>query len=182
MVTEAEPGVVGVPLTTPVEALIDRPAGRPEAVQVSVAVDEVSVAAGVKAEMAEPVALALVPGLVTTTVLVMVQVNETELETLALSLAVMVTEKAPAVVGVPLMTPVEELMDRPVGRPEALQVSVATDEVSVAVAVMGEMAVPDTFDLADVVGLVTATVLVMVHEKLADPAKPAVSVAVMVTE
>ena len=181
MVTEAEPGVVGVPLTTPVEALIDRPAGRPEAVQVSVAVDEVSVAAGVK-EAADPVALALVPGLVTTTVLVMVQVNETELETLALSVAVMVTEKAPAVVGVPLMTPVEELMDRPVGRPEALQVSVATDEVSVAVAVMGEMAVPDTFDLADVVGLVTATVLVMVHEKLADPAKPAVSVAVMVTE
>ena len=80
------------------------------------------------------------------------------------------------------MTADEELMDRPVGRPEALQVSVATDEVSVAVAVMGEMAVPDTFDLADVVGLVTATVLVMVHEKLADPAKPAVSVAVMVTE
>ena len=181
MVTEAEPGVVGVPLTTPVEALIDRPAGRPEAVQVSVAVDEVSVAAGVK-EAADPVALALVPGLVTTTVLVMVQVNETELETLALSVAVMVTEKAPAVVGVPLMTPVEELMDRPVGRPEALQVSVATDEVSVAVAVTGLMAVPDTFDLADVVGLVTATVLVMVHEKLADPAKLAVSVAVMVTE
>ena len=181
MVTEAEPGVVGVPLTTPVEALIDRPAGRPEAVQVSVAVDEVSVAAGVKLA-ADPVALDLVPGLVTTTVLVMVQVNETELETLALSVAVMVTEKAPAVVGVPLMTPVEELMDRPVGRPEALQVSVATDEVSVAVAVMGEMAVPDTFDLADVVGLVTATVLVMVHEKLADPAKLAVSVAVMVTE
>ena len=92
MVTEAEPGVVGVPLTTPVEALIDRPAGRPEAVQVRVAVDEVSVAAGVKAEMAEPVVLDLVPGLVTTTVLVMVQVNETELATLALSVAVMVTE------------------------------------------------------------------------------------------
>ena len=91
MVTEAEPGVVGVPLTTPVEALIDRPVGRPEAVQVSVAVDEVSVAAGVK-EAADPVALDLVPGLVTTTVLVMVQVNETELATLALSVAVMVTE------------------------------------------------------------------------------------------
>ena len=81
-----------MPVIDPVEELIDRPAGRPEAVQVSVAVDEVSVAAGVKAEMAEPVALALVPGLVTTTVLVMVQVNETELETLALSVAVIVTE------------------------------------------------------------------------------------------
>ena len=90
----------------------------------------------------------------------------------------------PPVVGVPLITPAEE-MTMPVGRPVADQVSpavVATLEVSVAVAVIGVMRVPDTLDLALVVGLVTATVLVMVHEKLADPAKPAVSVAVMVTE
>ena len=93
----------------------------------------------------------------------------------------MVTAQAHAVVGVPLITPADE-MTMPTGRPVADQVKVAVVDVSVAVAVIGVMRVPDTFDLADVVGLVTATVLVMVHEKLADPAKPAVSVAVMVTE
>ena len=83
-----------------------------------------------------------------------------------MSVAVMVTAQAHNVVGVPLMMPVAEAMDRPVGRPVADQMSptvVATDEVSVAVAVMLVMAVPATFDLALVVGLVTATVLVIVQ-------------------
>ena len=80
MVTEAEPGVVGVPLTTPVEALIDRPAGRPEALQVRVAPDWESVAELVSVEMAEPEVLDFVPGLVTVTAPVMVQVKVAEPE------------------------------------------------------------------------------------------------------
>ena len=77
----------------------------------------------------------------------------------------------PPVLGVPLITPADE-MTMPVGRPVADQVSpavVATDEVSVAVAVMLVMAVPDTLDLALVVGLVTATVLVTVQAMVAVP-------------
>ena len=84
----------------------------------------------------------------------------------------MVTAQAHAVVGVPLITPADE-MTMPTGRPVADQVSpavVATVEVSVAVEVMLVMAVPDTLDLAVVVGVVTATVLVMVQVKLVDPA------------
>ena len=49
-----------------------------------------------------------------------VQVNEAEPEALVVSLAVTVTEDVPAVVGVPEIRPVVELMDRPVGRPVAL--------------------------------------------------------------
>ena len=85
----------------------------------------------------------------------------------------MVTAQAHAVVGVPLITPVAEAMVTPTGRPVADQVSpavVATLEVSVATEVMLVMAVPDTLDLAVVVGVVTATVLVMVQVKLTDPA------------
>ena len=79
-VTEAAPGVVGVPVMAPVVELIVSPAGRPVADQVSVAVGLVSVALGVKVEMADPVTDDLVPGLVTPTVLVMVQEKLAEFE------------------------------------------------------------------------------------------------------
>ena len=139
-----------------------------------VATEDVSVVVGVNDVMAAPEALDLVPGLVTTTVLVMVQVKLTEFEYVVgepLSVAVTVTAQAHAVVGVPLMTPADE-MTMPAGRPVAVQVSpaaVTTVEVSVATEVMLVMAVPDTFDLVVVVGVVTATVLVMVQVKVVEP-------------
>ena len=110
---------------TPVAEAMERPAGRPVAVQARVAVDEESVAVAVIGEMAVPdtLDLAKVVGLVTATVLVMVQVNadvDTALE--AMSVAVRVTEQAHAVVGVPVMAPVEELNDRPTGRPDWVHV------------------------------------------------------------
>ena len=69
-----------MPVIDPVEELIDRPAGRPEAVQVKVAPVWESAAELVKVEMAEPEALDLAPGLDTTTVLVVFQVKEAEPE------------------------------------------------------------------------------------------------------
>ena len=184
-VTEQAHAVVGVPVTAPVEALIDRPVGRPVAVQPSVATEDVSVAVGVKVVMAVPDTFDLAPGLVTTTVLVMFQVKLTAFEYVVgepLSVAVTVTEQAHAVVGVPLMTPVAEAMERPTGRPVAVQVRVATEDVSVAAALTLVMAVPDTFDLVVVVGLVMATVLVTVQAMVAVPVWAWLSVAVMVAE
>ena len=187
-VTEQAHAVVGVPVTAPVEALIDRPVGRPVAVQPSVATEDVSLTVGVKVVMAVPDTFDLAPGLVTTTVLVMFQVKLTAFEYVVgepLSVAVTVTAQAHAVVGVPLMMPVAEAMERPTGRPVAVQVSpaaVATEDVSVATEVTLVMAVPDTFDLAVVVGLVMATVLVTVQAIVAVPVWAWLSVAVMVAE
>ena len=81
-------------------------------------------------------------------------------------MAVMVTEQVHEVVGVPVIDPVEELIDRPEGRPEALQVRVAPDWESVAMLVKVEMAEPEALDLAP--GLVTTTVLVVFHVKEAE--------------
>ena len=84
------------------------------------------------------------------------------------SVAVTVTDEVPAVVGVPEMVPVELSIDNPVGRPVAVHVSVAVDEVSVAVTVTGVMAEPDRSDWSP--GLVTDTELVMVQVKEAESA------------
>ena len=54
---------------------------------------------------------------VTATVLVTVHVNEVVLDRPNESVAVRVTEQVHAVVGVPVMAPVEELIERPAGRP-----------------------------------------------------------------
>jgi hypothetical protein len=59
-------------------------------------------------------------------------------------------------------------------------VRVAPDEESLAVTARGAMAVPETF--AWLPGLVTETVLEIVHENDAVPVKPALSVALTVTE
>ena len=103
----------------------------------------------------------------TVTVLAMVHENEVDPAYVAPSVAVTVTEETPGVVGVPVMDPVEELIDRPAGRPEALQVRVAPDWESVAALVKVEMAEPEALDLAP--GLVTTTVLVVFHVKEAEP-------------
>ena len=64
------------------------------------------------------------PGLVTVTVLpvaaLMVQVKDADPEAPVVSFAVTVTLFEPAVVGVPEIRPVAELIDRPAGRPAAL--------------------------------------------------------------
>ena len=78
MVTEHEQGAVGVPVTDPVEELIESPEGRPVADQVRVAPDWESVAEFVTGVMAEPVTADLLPGLVTVTVLATVQVKVVE--------------------------------------------------------------------------------------------------------
>ena len=89
--TAEEPGVVGVPLTTPVVALIDKPAGRPVADHVRVAPGSESVALGTNGVMAVPVVANWVPGLPTVTVDEMPQVNEVEPAKACPSVAVMVT-------------------------------------------------------------------------------------------
>jgi hypothetical protein len=53
-----------------------------------------------------------------------IQVNEADPLAPVLSLAVTVTLEVLAVVGVPEIRPLLELMDRPAGRPEALQLSI----------------------------------------------------------
>lgn len=153
MVTEFDPGVVGVPVMVPVEELMVRPAGRPVAVHETVAVDDESWAELLSGVMAEPVTLDWLPGLVTVTVLVMFQVKVVLALNACESVAVTVTEQAHAVVGVPLITPAE-LMLRPAGRPVAPNVTELPPVVSCgAVMVRLEMAVPDV--LLWVPGLVT---------------------------
>ncbi len=122
-VTEQAQAVVGVPVTAPVDVLIDSPAGRPVADhEAMVAVDDESVAEGVRVPMAVPDVLVWVPGLATVTVLVTFQVKVVEADRDWLSVAVTVTEQAQAVVGVPLTTPPDEI-DSPAGRPVAVVVT-----------------------------------------------------------
>ena len=180
MVTEQVHGAVGVPVMVPVEALIESPAGRPVADQVSVAPDCVSVAELDSAPMAVPVRALWLPGLVTDTELEMVQVNEAVPDWLAPSVAVRTTEQVHGAVGVPVMVPTDELIESPAGRPEADQVSVAPDWESLAEFVTGEMAVPVRFEWGP--GLATDTVLVTVQVMAAVPKNPPPSVALMVTE
>ena len=124
MVTEQVQNVVGVPVMAPVPDAMANPAGRPDWVHVSVAVDDVSVAIGVRVEMALPLLDRWAAMAVTATVLVMVQVNaDVETALAKLSVAVKVTEQAHAVVGVPVMAPVAELIARPAGRPDCVQVT-----------------------------------------------------------
>ena len=166
MVTEHAHEDVGVPVMDPVEELIESPAGRPTALQVSVAPTWESLPLLVRVAIADPVTLDWADFAVTTTVLVVVQVKEALACADELSVAVRTTEAAPGVVGVPVTAPVEELIVSPAGRPVALQVSVAVELVSVALGVKVEMADPVTEDLA--LTAVTATVLVMVQVKLAE--------------
>ena len=96
------------------------------------------------------------------------------------SVAVRVTDEVPPVVGVPEMVPVAGSTESPAGSPVADHVSVAPAWVSVAEDVSTLIGDPDVEDWAP--GLATATVLTTVQVKLADPANPAPSVAVRVTD
>ena len=166
-------------MTAPVDALMARPVGRPVALQVSVAPDWVSAPTGLRVVIAVPETFDLAVMAVTDTVLLMVQAKDVEPAKLEPSVATTVTEETPGVDGVPVMVPVEELIDSPAGRPVALQVSVAPDWESVAALVRLVMAEPVRLVWLDLA--VTDTVLVIVQEKVADPAEELPSVAVMVT-
>lgn len=130
------------------------------------------VAAMVTVEMAVPELLVNGPGLVTVTVLLMVQVKVVLAAKACESVAVTVTEHEQAVVGVPLMPPVVELIDNPAGRPDAANVTALVTEVSCgALMVRALMALPDT--LVCVPGLVTDR-LSTFQVRVIDPLPPAV--------
>ena len=80
-----------MPVTAPVEELMPSPAGRPDAVQVKMAPEAVSVAEGVRVTAA-PVGDARLATADTTTELLMVQVNAAEPAWPVLSLARSPTE------------------------------------------------------------------------------------------
>ena len=148
-----------------------------------VAVDDESVAELLWVEMAVPVTLFWVPGLVTVTVLVMFQVKVVLWASVWVSVAVTVTEQAQAVVGVPLMTP-PELMERPAGRPVAPNVTELPPVVSCG-ALMVRLVMAEPEVLVWVPGLVTdraSTFQVRVIEPAVPPPAsvppPAAAVAV----
>ena len=185
-VTVVTPGVVGVPVMAPVEALMDSPVGRAEAAHaVMEAPDELVDATGLK-EMTPLVTLVLEPGLVTVMApeTFQVKVADPAKVGVELSVAVMVTEHAHEDVGVPVTDPVEELMASPVGRPLWVQVRVRPVWVSVAEFASEEMAEPTAEDCPP--GLVTTTVLVVVQVKEAADTRVAAGVALsdneMITE
>ena len=150
------------------------------AANVVVATDDESVATTAKGAMAAPDTPDWSPGSVTVTVLVIVHVNETWAEKPESSVAVMVTAKAPAVVGVPEMIPVAGSTDRPGGRvPPSLKVSTAPGSESVVGTGTGVMAVPEVEAWAP--GFVIVTVLVTVQVNATVAEKPAPSAAVTVT-
>src|SRR5579859_1371784 len=184
-VTLLLPAVVGVPEIRPLLELMDRPAGRPLALQVKVWPDCESVACICRLT-AVPTVPVWLPGLDTVTVLplcgLIVHVKLALPWAPVVSVAVTVTLLLPAVVGVPEIRPLLELMDRPAGRPLALQVKVWPDCESVA-CICRLTAVPTV--PVWLPGLDTVTVLplcgLIVHVKLALPWAPVVSVAVTVT-
>ena len=149
-------------MIVPVVGLIDSPAGRPVADQVKDDTpDWESVAELARVVMGAPVTLVRLPGLVTATVLVTVQEIEVVPKKPAPSVALIVTAQAQGAVGVPVIDPVELLIDRPAGRPVADQVNVAPAWVSVAESDTAVMAEPVTAVLLP--GLVTDTVLDTFH-------------------
>ena len=131
--------------------------------------------------MADPVTLDLLVMEPTLTLPVIVHTKTAEFDADEPSVAVRVTVQAQAVVGVPVIAPVEALMPRPFGRPDWLHVKVAPDWESVALGVKVTMAEPEALDLLP--GLVTVTVLVTFQVKAeVEAEKLALSVSVTTTE
>ena len=115
------------------------------------------------------------------TELVTVQANAADPADPSLSVAVTVTEYEPAVVGVPEIRPLVGSIEIPAGRPAAdHELMVAVGDESVADEDRGVMEEPLWSDWAP--GLATDTELPTVQVKVADPEKPASSVAMMVVE
>jgi hypothetical protein len=139
----------------PLEPLMVRPVGKPVwDHEVMVAAEEESDAELLSVEIGVPVTLDWVPGLATVTVLVTFHVNVVLAVSVWVSVAVTVTEQAHAVVGVPVMAPLEELIERPVGRPVAEKVTELPPVVSCGALMVRElMPLPEAFDW--VPGLVT---------------------------
>src|SRR4051812_8914775 len=133
-VTVRVPAEVGVPLMTPVVALIVNPAGKFVTAQVyglvppvaaKVAPYDVPVIAG------DNELVVIVSGATTAMVSVFVAVRRVGLVE---SVTVIVTVLVPSVVGVPVIAPVEALSARPAGRPIADQVYGAFPPVAASVA------------------------------------------------
>jgi hypothetical protein len=179
-VTEQVHAVVGVPVTAPLMTLMVRPAGSPVAPKARVAEGEESEAPTSSWVTGVPDPSDWAPGFVTEIVLVTVHANDVEPENPAPSVAVTVTDDAPAVVGVPLIVPVVALIDRPAGRPVAAQVNVSPDWESVAEFASGVTDDPEADVWAPCPA--TDTVLAIAHENVAEPEEPEPSVAVSVTE
>ena len=127
---------------TPDDELMDKPVGRPDADHTNVVIDEFeSAAVTVTGTTAVPAVDDCGPGEVTVIVLpVTLQAKDAEPVAPVPSPAVTVAEKVPTTLGVPLMTPVEELIERPAGRPDE-------DHVNVVV-------VPFESDAATVIGVI----------------------------
>ena len=154
-VTEQVQAVVGVPVTAPVDELIDEPGGQAGGRPRGDGGRRGGVGGrSVRAVMAEPDTEDWLVCPATVTVLVIVQVNVVEADRAWESVAVTVTEEVPAVVGVPVIAPVELLIDSPAGRPVAPKVTELPPVVSWGAAIVRVlMAVPDTLDWLP--GLVT---------------------------
>jgi hypothetical protein len=123
-VTEDEPEAVGVPEIRPVDELIDKPAGSPLAEYVNVWPEVESLAETCRLA-AVPTVAVCVPGFVTVTVLpvedpLTFQLKAALAASPVVSVAVTTDVYEPAVVGVPEIRPVEELIDTPAGSPFAL--------------------------------------------------------------
>lgn len=120
--TVPELAPVGVPLITPLDALMLNPAGSPVADHVYGVVPPVAATVALYAAPALPPgndAVVMVGGAMIVIARLAVAVRCVGLvESVTVTTAVL----APAVVGLPLMTPVEALMLRPAGRPVADQV------------------------------------------------------------
>ena len=127
-------------------------------------------------EVGVPVVLWRMPGLVTVTLVATAQVNVVVAGSRFASVTVMVTEPVPIVLGVPVITPVVGLMDRPVGRPVADQVYGAVPPA----AVTGWVTAAPTV-LLRVPGFVTAGAAATSQVNAVVPAMRTASVAVTVT-
>ena len=111
---------MGVPVTVPVVALNDSPAGRPVTDHDTMdAVDDESAAVGTNGVMAAPVTVVGGAGTVRERTLLMVQVNEADELNPAESDTVTSTVETPAVVGVPDSVPDAASTDTPTGNPVA---------------------------------------------------------------
>ena len=110
------PVVVGVPLMTPEEAFMERPVGRPVAEKVRVPVPPLAVTVyGVNSRFWSQAEGGIAEVKMGAGMMLMVSILEAV--PAAVSVTLKVTEVGlPAVVGVPLMIPVEAARDKPVGR------------------------------------------------------------------
>jgi hypothetical protein len=156
------PDTVGVPLMTPVDPFMAKPVGSWTADQVNVEPGAESVAVSGNGVMATFTCEVWRPGVGIVTLFSMIQVKVAEPLGLDGSEAVTVTVYVPLVVGVPLMTPVDEPINSPGGRVDDDQVIAGGWVGSVAVMVSGLIDMP--LKLLWGPGLCTTTGLIKEYE------------------